>query len=134
MNKKVIHILLADVTAIRVCLGIAAGLLAFGLLFATINGGGYELMLDHARKEVWALAFAVYAFAKFTIVFKTHVWRPLLYIIVLLGSYLWLFLFLSFTNSPTTDTSPADLMVLLLVFAEVWVGASTLSLEHKNDQ
>jgi hypothetical protein len=132
MNNKLIHILLADVTPIRVCLGLAALLFAFGLLYADVSSGGYEMMMDHAHRYVWVGAFTMYAVAKFNIILYNLRNRILLYSTVLLGCYLWLFTFLSFANSPVSATSASDLLILLLVFTEVWVGASTLSLEeHK---
>ena len=133
MNNKLIHILLVDVTPIRVCLGLAALLFAFGLLYADVTAGGYEMMLSHAHRYVWVAAFTTYGVVKFSIVlYGTRSSRALLYSTVLLGCYLWLFTFLSFANSPESATSASDLLILLLVFTEVWVGASTLSLEeHK---
>jgi hypothetical protein len=132
MNNKLIHILLVDITAIRISLGLAALLFAFGLLYADTTAGSYEMMLSHAHRYVWVAAFVAYAISKFSVILYNLHNRVILYSIVLLGCYLWLFTFLSFANSPASATSAADLLILLLVFTEVWVGASTLSLEeHK---
>ena len=132
MNNKLIHILLVDVTPIRVCLALAALLFAFGLLYADTSSGGYEMMLGHAHRYVWAAAFTAYAISKFIIITRPINSEIFLYSVVLLGCYLWLFTFLSLANSPASATSASDLLILLLVFTEVWVGASTISLqEHK---
>jgi hypothetical protein len=132
MNNKLIHILLVDITPLRVYLAVAALLFAFGLMYADTTSGAYEMMLTHAHRYIWVSAFCAYALAKVIVITRPIHSKVFLYIVVLLGSYLWLFTFLSVANSPTSATSAIDLLILLLVFTEVWVGASTISLqEHK---
>ena len=129
MKRPIVHILLADVTAIRVSIGMVAILFCFGLLFADVHGGSYNKMLEHANRYVWAGAFFAYGISKF---FVATQWpRPinkvLAYLLVMSGIYLWLFTFLSFVENPNRPLGSADAMVLWLTFAEVWVGAHTLA-------
>ena len=49
------------------------------------------------------------------------------YTVVMLGTYLWLFTILSVVNNPNRAIGSADLILSLLVVAEVWVGASTVA-------
>ena len=126
MKNSVHHILLADITVLRITLGVGALLFSFGLLFASSGYGAYVLMLKQAPAHVWALAFAVYAFFKFLLAVR-EVHRGVVYSVVLMGVYLWLFTLVSFIENPERPLGSADLMLLYMVIAEVWVGASTLS-------
>ena len=134
MNNRLINVLLSDVTSIRVAVGLSALLYSFGLFFANSNNGSYDLMIDHAPTYLWGTAFFVYGASKFVIATRP-VCRPVLYSIVMLGCYLWLFTFLSFMNNSLRGPGPADLLILILVFLEVWVGASALSINKaQHDQ
>lgn len=129
MKQPLVHILLADVTALRICVGFVAWLFAFGLLFADVNGGAYNDMLRHAPAGVWAFAFAIYGGSKFAIAlnwpYTTN--KYVAGIVIALGIYLWMFTFLSFANNPNRPMGAADMMILFMLFAEVWVGAHTLA-------
>ena len=126
MNKTVRHILEADATLLRVLLASAAFILAMGLLFADTLSGPYRQLLHKAPAQVWAAVFLLYACLKIVLI-EYPAPRYIVYGAVFLGAYLWLAVFISFLNNPERATGAADMMILVLVLCEVWVGATTLS-------
>ena len=128
MTKRMADLMLADVTAVRMTVGVCALLFSFGLFFANPYNGAYDRMLEQAPVWVWGSAFFVYGCAKFCIVAKWP--RPInrigALIVVLVGSYLWLFTIMSFADNPNRPMGAADVMIIYLVIAEVWVGAHTI--------
>ena len=129
MKPAAVHILLADVTALRICVGVVAWLFAFGLVFADVNGGAYNDMLSHASQYIWAFAFAVYGSSKFAIAMGWAYSRNKYIVggVIFTGIYLWLFTFMSFANNPNRPMGAADMMILFMLMAEVWVGAHSLA-------
>jgi hypothetical protein len=134
MTTKLASIMLADVTAVRLTIGVCALLFAFGLMFANAHNGAYDEMIKMAPPWVWSIAFFCYGSAKFMIVCEWP--RPInrigALLVVLLGSYLWLFTIISFANNPNRPMGAADMMLVYLVLAEVWVGANTLERAEKH--
>ena len=128
MRRRLVDVFLADVTAIRLTVGVCALLFSFGLIFANPYNGAYDRMLEQAPSWAWGLAFFFYGCAKFMIVAEWP--RPInrigALIIVVAGSYLWLFTIMSFADNPNRPMGAADVMIIYLVIAEVWVGAHTL--------
>jgi hypothetical protein len=129
MSRRVVWIVLSDVAVLRAILGSSAILFAFGLWFADPNGGAYNGMLQHAPAWVWGIGFFVYGLTKFRLAFGIHS-KLFSYTVVMLGTYLWLFTILSVVNNPNRAIGSADLILSLLVVAEVWVGASTVAGER----
>lgn len=124
MKRRIVDVLLSDTTAVRMILAISAILFGFGMLMADHSAGAYALMMQQAPHWLWALAFFVYGGAK---LLAHNVHRAVGYSMVLLGLYLWLYVFLSFADNPARPMGSADVMILTLVIAEVWVGAGELS-------
>ena len=134
MTTKLTSILLADVTAVRLTIGVCALLFSFGLMFANPYNGAYDQMIAVAPPWAWSLAFFGYGCVKFLIVCEWPM--PLgkvgALLVVLIGSYLWLFTIMSFADNPNRPMGAADVMLIYLVVAEVWVGAHTIEGADKN--
>lgn len=128
-NRHVIHVVLADVTAVRIMLAVVASLLSIGFITAHTEGGAYDAMLKFASQDAWATVFGFYALAKFLIAFHLAkgIPKPILFMFILFGIMLWLFTFFSFTGNQVRPFGAADLTVLAMVVGEVWVGAHTLA-------
>ncbi len=129
MTKPIVHALLADVSAVRICLGVVALLFSFGLMFADVHGGAYNHMLAHAPSGIWAIAFAIYGSVKlYLAAYGTHrITKVHAFMLIFIGVYLWLFTFMSFSNNPNRPMGAADMMLLFMLIAEIWVGANTLA-------
>lgn len=134
MTRKISQLLLADVTAVRLTIGVCALLFSFGLMFANPYNGAYDRMLEQAPAWAWSIAFLVYGCTKFMIVSEWP--RPInkigALIVVLAGSYLWLFTIMSFADNPNRPMGAADVMLIYLVVSEVWVGAHTIDGATRN--
>lgn len=127
-------LLLADVTAIRLTVAVCALLFSFGLMFANPYNGAYDRMLEVASPWMWSIAFFVYGCAKVCIVaeWPARINKIGALIIVLTGSYLWLYTMMSFADNPNRPMGAADVMLVYLVVAEIWVGAHTIEGASRN--
>jgi len=134
MTTRLTSIMLADVTSIRLTIAVCALLFSFGLMFANAHNGAYDEMLKQAPHWLWSIAFFGYGVSKVMIVCEWP--RPIkrlgALVVVLLGSYLWLFTIMSFANNPNRPMGAADVILVYLVLAEVWVGAHTLEKANQN--
>jgi hypothetical protein len=126
MTKQIPRILLADVTVLRIVLGVGALLFAFGWWFADSSGGAYNAMLRHAPSWVWGVGFFVYGSIELVVAVRGCT-KLLAYALVLLGSYLWLFTLLSFADNPSRPMGSADVMFCALFLMEIWVGSHNVA-------
>lgn len=126
MTHNIKQLLLSDTAVLRWLLGVSAFAFAFGWWFADSTGGAYDSMLRHAPAWAWGAAFFTYGCSKFVLRY-TRPPKAVIYAVVILGVYLWLFTVLSFADNPHRKMGSADVMLVVMVLCEIWVGAAALS-------
>lgn len=99
-------------------LGLTALLLSLGFLFGDAsNNSNYIILLELFDQHVWALIFAVYGTLKiFQLLEKLA--HPLRITTSVVGTWLWIYAFLSFIVCDKLTFSPAELLIVLPLACE----------------
>ena len=108
-------------------LALTALMLSAGFLFAQGTNQNYSLIYDLMSPLLWSFSFLIYSAAKF---YQTYV-RSSNLIKCLIGSvgiWLWTLMFLSFSVFDSTPIAPAESLILVFAFVEVWVLVSVIDI------
>lgn len=99
-------------------LGLTAILLSIGFLFGDpVNNSNYKIMLELFPHKIWAVIFCTYGVLKlFQILDKLpHIFRILTSVA---GTWIWLYVFLSFVVFDVIPINPAELLIILPLACE----------------
>jgi len=124
--SRIKQILLLDTTSVRWVIGWVALIGAFGFIFGTSHNENYKLLMQSWSGQIWGVAFLIYGVNTIaTCVFRQP--NIINYLTDALGMWLWSYLFLSFVVFDTTPTAATEYMLIIPLFAEVWILADRLS-------
>lgn len=127
-RSPLVRIFIANLLALRWALAWMGVWFGIGLLFLSLPSNEYETLITSHSIWLWIGATFIYSAIRF---YTCFVFDNVARGISLLGSVVGLTLFgnvfLSFINNTAHGVAPDDLMILVILAAEVWVCASTIA-------
>jgi len=127
-RSPLVKIFISNLLALRWALAWMGMWFGIGLMFLNLPSAEYASLITHHSRWVWTAATFVYSAIRF---YTCFVFDKIALGLSLVGSVvgltLWGNVFLSFMNNTEHRVSPHDLMVLVILAAEVWVCASTIA-------
>ncbi len=118
LKIRLLSLYLGDRSLLNILLAVIGIFIAVGFIFGTPNSN-YNLMLNIASPNIWAILFITYSVGCFLRAFGIiddayNIIRSLL------GLWIWCLVFVSFTLLDPSPTAPLEPIFAALAIAEMW--------------
>ena len=119
-KAKILRLFLADKTALKFVLGYISTFCTIGCFVGIPAPSNYILLKTFAPMWVWGCLFGVLSIFRLAGGFKIFS-DGVEAIIAIVGLWLWSYLAVSFMVADTTPLAPFELMLLGIIFGEIWL-------------
>lgn len=121
ISKRIIGVLFSDLSALRWILGWVSLILSAGFFFSGTDNHNYDLINIMAVKNVWGVLYFLHGMS----MLYTALYKDCRFFVKcsfsVIGIWLWLYVFLSFTFYDPTPVKATEWLLFLPVMIEVWL-------------
>lgn len=119
-KSRLYRVLTSDMRSLIWTLGWISIVLGFGFMYGHTQNANYELLVDTLTEGMWAILFIIYGIV-LIIRCLYRINAALMYVIYIIGVWLWSYVFFSFTVFDVTPNASTEYMLFVPIIAQLWI-------------